>query len=39
MAGVADEPPYELMCDECRGSGLCVEGWDCPACFGEGGFG
>lgn len=28
----------EVLCEECGGTGLAVEGWDCEACDGEGGF-
>lgn len=27
-----------IRCDRCLGTGLAVEGWDCEACGGEGGF-
>lgn len=30
--------PELIRCEVCGGTGLAVEGWDCEACEGEGGF-
>lgn len=30
--------PVLLRCDECNGTGLSIEGWNCEGCDGEGDF-
>lgn len=34
-----DEIPPHVVCSECNGTGIAVEGWDCEECDGIGYFG